>query len=269
MTKNEHVKNTSLPKKSVVVLSCLVALSFTQTVFAGISTFTDVTVNGTLREDTTFSQMSSSGTNASISDGVLNAGERNAEVQYQANIFAVDGITSYTKTFETNDDDKSLSVDRIINYESLGGALTSDEKIGVSTVSAGGAISGLGDLLVLCPFNSPSDTPASCTSAAAGSSMVINNNVNAVTQADVNPSTGSLDYSVNAVGDGQITSDAIIQQNVGTSAYNGTDQPGQASTMDYQDTTTAVGEFNFIKVVSFSPQIPGSSSPSPFERLNP
>ncbi|MCX6693774.1 MAG: hypothetical protein NT074_04380 [Methanomicrobiales archaeon] len=208
------------------------------------------------------------------SDGDLNskpaleAGETVGTTGYYEDTVAVDGNTTYVKTFEMNNENQvnsesgqNVDSQRVVTFDSNGngGRMTSDEGVFVESVSSGSESE---NSCNIGPFegDGSSSTPASDEIVAAGSRMDVTE-VSVVSQASsrVVSDSGapvSLDYSFNAqgvnqtegggaVGSASVYVDANVMQGNGNETELG-------STTSYEEVTSVDGVFTLAKDISYS-----------------
>jgi hypothetical protein len=220
-----------------------------------------------------------------------------AEIAYQQNFNAIDGVTTFKKDFwassKANSDGDNLTVDKIIIYDKNAGGngmATHTEKLGLSVISMGASSSstetpGTG-LLTLCPWATGQGTPGTTPGypptnegIAAGSSFNVSNinfTSNSAVSTTVNP---ALKYAVVADGEGSIAAGFVVElfegpagfvwemTNTNTLGTAGTDcwippacAPPLASRTSYSEHATADGVWAFKKAVAYTSIMPAGVS---------
>jgi len=217
-----------------------------------------------------------------------------AEIAYQQNFSAIDGVTTFTKDFwassSANADGDNLTVDKIIIYDKNAGGsgmATHSEKLGLSVISVGSK-GGTSDspatgLLTLCPWATGDGTPGSTPGypptnegIAAGSSFnvtKINFTSTSKVSSTVNP---ALKYTVVADGEGAIAAGFVVELfegpkgyvwEMGSTVINGVTcylppacPPPLASRTSYSEHATADGVWAFKKAVAYTSIMPAGVS---------
>ncbi len=131
---------------------------------------------------------------------------RGAEVAYQEDFKAIDGITRFVKDFSADShSEPNLQVAKVIGYladpESPAAQATFTEKVGLSVVAAGDGGLNFSGLLSLCPWVTTSSYPATNEGIAAGSSFKVTAIQNFNTQSEVvSTDIPNLTYTVDLRG---------------------------------------------------------------------
>ncbi len=207
---------------------------------------------------------------------------RGAEVAYQEDFKAIDGITRFVKDFSADShSEPNLQVAKVIGYladpESPAAQATFTEKVGLSVVAAGDGGLNFSGLLSLCPWVTTSSYPATNEGIAAGSSFKVTAIQNFNTQSEVvSTDIPNLTYTVDAfnkeggfAGVGEIKAAFVVELFEGAGAYQGRDAgaPPIQSRTTYTETASAKGIWNFTKTMEYQSQFPELGLANPFLRV--
>jgi hypothetical protein len=228
----------------------------------GNSVQTMVKCSGTVLSGTSYI---GSQDNTCLNSPPLQTGEVTGFATYSSKTMAVNGVTSLTQTVATNTnnqlpvgDGKNIDAATQFVFDNQGGIgrATGSEDIGA--FNAGKSTNAANTLL--CPFGDSGNTynPPFNTMANAYSSYDVSNINLASSASSVNIAKSadtplSLGYNVAATGQGTIT--AGLNSNAQDAKGNGASSNNNGwpcSVGKFNDFTTATGNFQFSKVVSFT-----------------
>ena len=252
----------------------------------GITTSTDVLVDGTFTESEHFSWIYGTGA-FNASNMTMGAGDSAAGVAYVEEVDAHNGVTDFNKSFSasshTDGGMPNLDVSKNFSFVQDEGATNATfdeaETVGLTVVAYGEDQSAVpGGLEKLCPWVSGGDQeiPATNELIAAGSTVSTASNlvsgyvaaINAQKDTEVaSTSTPSLHHSVNGSGVGTITADFRVHLMEGNTTYDPDEggTPNLKSETTYVQHTAASGIIDhFSKDMSYVSHIPSLQQPVPF-----
>ena len=215
-----------------------------------------------------------------------------AQIAYQQDFSALDGITTFKKDFwassKANSDGDNLTVDKLIIYDKNAGGsgvATHKEKLGLSVISAGsngsnGSTPETEGILSLCPWATSTNTPGTTPpypptneGIAAGSTFTVSNINFQSTSAVSSTQLPQLKYSVVADGTGAIAAGFVVELFEGpkdtvwamnkettatTTCYTKPAcPPPLASRTSYAEHASADGVWSFKKAVQYKSLMPG------------
>jgi len=201
--------------------------------------------------------------------------QEGAQIAYQQDFSAVNGVTSFIKDFAaTTQSIPNLTVNKIIGFTANpgnAGLATHTEKVGMSIVSQGGS-QGLNfaGLLSLCPWAvEGGNYPATNEGIAAGSSFKVTeiqnfNTTSTVTTTDI----PKLKYVVDApYGVGDISAKFVVELfEAPKKAVLGVVPPLESRT-SYSESASASGVWSFKKTMSYESAFPAFGTINPFNSV--
>ncbi len=248
-----------------------------------IRTTTDVNVIGDFihKSDLEWTYMQDTDPNggSTLAHGDVNQalaeGGRAAQIRYENDIRAIDGLTQFNANFNAaSHDEPNLQVVKDFYYEAdptSGIANASDtEKVGLSIVANGDG-AGLGDMPSLCPWAAGTEIPATNEFIAMGSRTTTMSQMYSHTETDVT-ATGppSINHSIHAEGFGSAEAEMRLSLMEGDGVVAGGVVPDLASLSEYEEYTGAFGQIvNFDKTMHYHSEIPALQMPEPWYLILP
>ena len=282
-------------KKLIVIAAAVAFVSFGVQVMASppveppkegfvISTTTDIECLGTMEESesyntTYFAGATGDGPN-SLAPATGGAFNRGAEVAYEQDFKAIDGLTRFVKDFDADSHDApNLEVSKAIGYvadpASSAAVATHEEKVGLSVVAAGDDGVNFSGLLSLCPWVTTTTYPATNEGIAAGNSFKVTAIDGFTSDSEViSTEIPKLTHEVDATNDeggfagiGEISAAFVVELFEGDSQFDGENVPGIQSRTTYEEFASASGVWNFSKDMEYQSTFPSLGLANPFNRV--